>query len=61
MSIKICPVSGPYLLTESERKRRAVEIVNSHGANSIERFNQVVALERGQRSASKLRAGCIGA
>jgi integrase len=48
MSIKICPVSGPDLLTKSERKRRAAEIVNSHGANSIERFNQVVALEMGQ-------------
>jgi hypothetical protein len=48
MSVKICPTSGPDLLTKSERERRKVEIVNSHGANSVEHFNQVVALETGQ-------------
>ena len=41
-SIKICPVSGPGLLTKSERERRKVEIVNSFGANSVERFRRVV-------------------
>jgi len=41
-SIKICPVSGPGLLTKSERERRKVEIVNSFGANSAERFRSVV-------------------
>jgi hypothetical protein len=48
MSVKICPTSGPDLPTKSERERRKVEIVNSHGANSVEHCNQVVALETGQ-------------
>jgi len=46
-SIKICPVSGPGLLTKSERERRKVEIVNSFGANSSEQFNKVKAIEMG--------------
>jgi integrase len=46
-SIKICPVSGPGLLTKSERERRKVEIVNSFGANSEEHFNRVKAIELG--------------
>jgi len=46
-SIKICPVSGPGLLTKSERERRKVEIVNSFGANSEEHFNKVKAIEMG--------------
>jgi integrase len=41
-SVKICPASGPGLLTKSERERRKVEIVNSFGANSPQRFNEVV-------------------
>ena len=41
-SVKICPVSGPALLTKSERERRKVEIVNSFGANSPEQFRKVV-------------------
>jgi integrase len=46
-SIKICPVSGPGLLTKPERERRKVEIVNSFGANSLERFRNVVEGESG--------------
>jgi integrase len=46
-SIKICPVSGPGLLTKPERERRKVEIVNSFGANSVERFRNVVEGESG--------------
>jgi integrase len=46
-SIRICPVSGPGLLTKPERERRKVEIVNSFGANSPERFNKVKAIEMG--------------
>jgi integrase len=42
MSVKICPTSGLGLLTKSERERRKVEIVNSSGANSVERFKKVV-------------------
>ena len=41
-NVKICPVSGPGLLTKPERERRKVEIVNSFGANSAERFEKVV-------------------
>jgi integrase len=47
MSVKICPVSGPELLTKSERQRRMVEIVNSFGANSAEHFNKVKTIEMG--------------
>ena len=46
-SIKICPVSGPGLLTKSARERRKVEIVNSFGANSVEHFKNVVEGESG--------------
>ena len=48
MSVKICPLSGAELLTKSERERRKAEIVNSHGANSVEHFNQIVAQVTGQ-------------
>src|ERR1700693_1222008 len=41
-SIKICPVSGPGLLTKPERERRKVEIVNSFGTNSVERLRKGV-------------------
>ena len=47
MSVKICPISGPELLTKSGRERRRVEIVNSFGANSEEHFNKVRAIETG--------------
>jgi integrase len=39
---KICPISGPGKLSASERERKAKEIVERSGANSEERFNQVV-------------------
>jgi integrase len=47
MSVKLCPISGPELMTKSERERRKVEIVNSFGANSEEQFNKVKAIEMG--------------
>ncbi len=46
-SVKICPISGPGLLTKLERKHRVVEILNEAGANSIEHFNKVKAIEMG--------------
>lgn len=46
-SIKICPVSGPGLLTKPERERRKVEIVSSFGANSEEHFKNIVEGESG--------------
>jgi hypothetical protein len=47
VSVKICPTSGPEVLTKSERERRKVEILNSFGANSKEHFDRVVAIETG--------------
>jgi integrase len=47
MSVKVCPISGPEVLTKSERERRKVEIVNSFGANSVEHFKKVKAIELG--------------
>jgi integrase len=47
MSIKICPASGPALLSKTERERRKIEIVTEHGANSAEHFEQVAAIENG--------------
>jgi integrase len=47
MSVKLCPISGPELMTKSQRERRKVEIVNSFGANSEEQFNKVKAIEMG--------------
>jgi hypothetical protein len=39
---RICPSSGPGLLSKSERKRKAREIIQQSGADSPERFNEVV-------------------
>ena len=42
MRVRICPVSGPGLLSKSERKRRAREIIQQSGADSSEYFRKVV-------------------
>jgi len=42
LSEKICPVSGPELLSQSERMRRARGIIAASGADSAELFNRVV-------------------
>jgi integrase len=47
MSIRICPTSGPALLSKTERERRKIEIVTEHGANSVEHFEQVAAIDNG--------------
>jgi integrase len=47
MSVKVCPTSGPELMTKSERQRRKVEILNSFGANSVEQFNKVKTIKMG--------------
>jgi hypothetical protein len=39
---RVCPISGPGLLSKSERKRRAREIIQQSGADSPEHFNEVV-------------------
>jgi integrase len=40
-SERICPVSGPGLLSQSERERRAREIISASGADSEEYFRRV--------------------
>jgi integrase len=44
---RICPISGPGLLSKSERKRKAREIIQASGADSRECFKQVVKQETG--------------
>src|SRR4030088_1544469 len=39
---RVCPISGPGLLSKSERKRRAREIIQASGVDSAERFKEVV-------------------
>ncbi len=47
MSERICPVSGPGVLTESERRRRAKRIVEASGANSEETLVKSIASVQG--------------
>ena len=44
---RVCPISGPGLLSKSERKRRAREIIQASGVDSAERFNKVVKQNTG--------------
>src|ERR1700736_3052251 len=44
---RICPIFGPGLLSKSERKRKAREIIQASGADSAEYFNEVVKRETG--------------
>ena len=44
---RICPISGPGLLSESERKRKAREIIQASGADSAEYFKEVVKQDTG--------------
>ena len=39
-SEKVCPCSGPDLLTKAEQKRRAAEIIQAAGVNSTEQIRQ---------------------
>ena len=39
---RVCPISGPGLLSKSERKRKAREIIQASGADSAEYFKEVV-------------------
>jgi integrase len=41
---RICPISGPGSLSKSERQRRAKEIIQTSGADSVEYFAAVVKL-----------------
>jgi hypothetical protein len=40
---KICPAKGPGRLSESERKRKAKEIIAASGADTVDDFEKVVA------------------
>jgi integrase len=44
---RVCPISGPGLLSKSERKRRAREIIQASGADSPEYFKEVVKTNPG--------------
>ena len=44
---RICPIFGPGLLSKSERKRKAREIIQASGADSAEYFNEAVKQETG--------------
>src|SRR5215472_13134486 len=44
---RVCPISGPGLLSKSERKRKAREIIQASGADSTEYFNSIVKREAG--------------
>ena len=44
---RICPISGPGLLSKSERKRKAREVIQASGADSAEYFNEVVKRDTG--------------
>ena len=44
---RVCPISGPGLLSKSERKRKAREIIQASGVDSAERFNGVVKQDAG--------------
>ncbi len=45
--VRVCPISGPGLLSKSERKRKAREIIQASGVDSAERFNDVVKRDAG--------------
>jgi hypothetical protein len=44
---RICPTSGAGKLSASERKRRAEEIIEASGADTVEYFEKVVRSNRG--------------
>lgn len=44
---RVCPISGPGLLSKSERKRKAREIIQASGADSADYFKEVVKQDTG--------------
>ncbi len=53
---KVCPISGPGLLSASARERRAREIIAQRGADTEEHFNKVVKQEIGVTFCEQSRA-----
>jgi integrase len=46
-SVRICPVKGPKALAKPERERRAKEVIAASGADTVEHFEEVHALNQG--------------
>jgi integrase len=46
-SIRICPAKGPGSLAKPERERRAKEVISASGADTVEHFEKVQALNQG--------------
>jgi integrase len=46
-SVRICPVKGPNALAKPERERRAKEVISASGADTVEHFEKVQALNQG--------------
>src|SRR5258708_27822706 len=44
---RVCPISGPGLLSKSERKRKAREIIQASGADSADYLKEVVKQDTG--------------
>ena len=44
---KICPAKGPGRLSESERKRKAKEIIAASGTDTVEHFERIVTSNLG--------------
>jgi integrase len=44
---RVCPISGPGLLSKSERRRKAREIIQASGADSPEYFEEVAKQDTG--------------
>ena len=55
---RICPISGVWALSASERKRRAREIIAESGADTVEHFNKVVQQQKVGVVTFREQAGC---
>jgi hypothetical protein len=47
-SVRLCPVSGPGKLTKPERERKAKEVIAESGADTVEHFEKVEAINKGE-------------
>ena len=56
MRSRVCPISGPGLLSKSERERRGREIVAKSGADTVEYFNEVVQQQKSVVAAFRQQA-----
>ena len=56
---RICPISGPGLLTRPEIERRAKEIIAASGADTVEHFEKCEAFGLDTTFLSKRRGGSL--